>query len=707
MHTRRQFLKITGLTGTVLAVPGLHLVRRIAAEPVPGGSLDPTGIPKYVSPLVIPAAMPRTDTIPLSHGEAADYYKIAVRQFQQQILPASLPRTTVWGYGSVGHPGSFAYPAGTIEAQYGRPVRVKWINDLKNPAGRYLPHLLPVDPTLHWANPPGGAAGRDTRPTFTHTPGPYTGPVPTVPHLHGIEQVAQESDGFPEAWFLPAAINIPAGYATTGTAYDAFRESSALGALWTPGAAVFQYPNLQRATTLWYHDHALGLTRANVYAGPAGFYLLRGGDDDAVAEQLPGPAPQRGDAPGTKYYEIPLVIQDRSFNTDGSLFYPASRKFFDGFTGPYIGNRDSDSDISPIWNPEVFANTMVVNGRTWPYLNVEKRRYRFRILNACNSRFLILKLSKGLPFWQIGADGGFLPAPVMREELLMAPAERADVIVDFTHIPVGTQVLVRNLGPDEPFGGGVPGTDFAAADPGTTGQVLQFCVVPATTEDRSTPPHRLSLPECRPLGRRTHTRQVSLNEVDSDVLPDIGPRAGLLGIVGADGMGMPMMWADAATETPARGSHRGLGNLQPHRGRTPRPPAHGAVPGDESAIRRRDAPTARTGGDRVQGYGDRLSRRDHAHQGTIQCPGPLRLALPHPRARGWRDDASTRGHLTSPLGNHHALHAYCSSSSRYRAPRRARPDGCRSISGSPPAETLVGRYPYRVAHHAGGPHPLR
>jgi spore coat protein A, manganese oxidase len=551
MHTRRQFIKIAGLTGAVLAAPGLDLVRRVVAQ-VPGGSLDPTEIPKYTRALVIPTTMPRTGIAPLPNGEAADYYEIAVRQFQQQILPTSLPRTTVWGYGSVGHPDSFAYPAGTIEAQYGRPLRVKWINDLKDAAGRYLPHLLSVDPTLHWANPPGGRAGRDTRPTFTRTPGPYTGPVPTVPHLHGIERVAQESDGFPEAWFLPAANNIPDHYATTGTAYDAFRASSALGALWRPGAAVFQYPNRQRATTLWYHDHTLGLTRANVYAGPAGFYLLRGGDDDAMADQLPGPAPARGDAPGTKYYEIPLVIQDRSFNADGSLFYPASRKFFDDFDGPYIGQ--DPSDIAPIWNPEVFANTMVVNGRTWPYLNVEKRRYRFRVLNACNSRFLILKLSNGLPFWQIGADGGFLPAPVMREELLMAPAERADVIVDFTHVPVGTQIIVRNLGPDEPFGGGVPGVDFQMADRRTTGQVLQFRVVPATSEDRSTPPHRLHLPECRPLGRRTSTRQVSLNEVDSATLVGIGPRAGLLGTVNGDSMGMPMMWDETATETPALGS---------------------------------------------------------------------------------------------------------------------------------------------------------
>ncbi len=113
-------------------------------------------------------------------------------------------------------PGTFNYPAFTIEAKYQTPVRVKWINDLKSPSGDFLPHLLPVDPTLHWANPPGGNAGRDERPSFSTTPGPYTGPVPIVTHLHGAENVRQESDGYAEAWYLPDAGNIPAGFAPHG-----------------------------------------------------------------------------------------------------------------------------------------------------------------------------------------------------------------------------------------------------------------------------------------------------------------------------------------------------------------------------------------------------------------------------------------------------------------------------------------------------------
>ena len=136
------------------------------------------------------------------------------------------------------------------------------------------------------------------------------------------------------------------------------------------------------------------MTALNVYAGPAGFYLLRGGPDDVPTGMLPGPAPALGDPPGRTYYEIPIAIQDRSFNADGSLFYPDNRAFFEGLAAgaaadPVHPRRGcAASDVSPIWNPEFFGNTMVVNGRTWPSLEVEQRRYRFRLLNGCNSRFL-------------------------------------------------------------------------------------------------------------------------------------------------------------------------------------------------------------------------------------------------------------------------------------------------------------------------------
>ncbi|WP_437987954.1 multicopper oxidase family protein [Sorangium sp. So ce117] len=522
---------------------------------VPGSAptLSGAAIPRYTRPLLIPEVMPMATG--LGAGSAgSDAYEIAVRQIEQHILPPELglPPTTVWSYGSVHHPETFAYPAFTVEARYRRPVRVKWINDLRDPeTGRFLPHLLPVDPTLHWANPPGGAQGRDSRPAFPGDcpPGPYRGPVPIVTHLHGMARMGQENDGYPEAWYLPAATDIPEGYAATGTFYDYYQRTSPLGGLWEPGAAVFQYPNDQRAATLWYHDHTLGITRLNLYAGPAGFYLLRGGPDDLPQGVLPGPAPRTGDRPGARVYEIPLLIQDRSFNDDGSLFYPASRGLAPELADTYIPK----GDIPPIWVPEFFGDVLVVNGQAWPYLEVEQRRYRFRILNGSASRFLILKMDKGLPFWQIGSDGGFLPSPVERGTLLLAPAERADVIVDFSGVRAGAELVLLNLGPDAPFTGG-PQT---AADPATTGQVMQLRVVPSSGADSSTPPHRLELPRLAPLGDAALVRQVSLNDLSSALRPDAGLSVAALGTLEpppGSRAARPLFWHDPITENPALGS---------------------------------------------------------------------------------------------------------------------------------------------------------
>jgi len=583
-------------SSVVLAIGFAVLLEPAALAAIPGGSLDPHSIPKYQAPLVVPPAMPRVKKLNLPGGKSVDVYEIAVRQFEQQILPPGMPKTTVWGYGSVTMPGtvaeggSFHAPSFTIEAKWRTPVRVRWINDLVDAEGNYLPHLLPVDQTVHWANPTGDCrhpspSGRDCA---GRDPEPYRGPVPIVVHVHGAETY-EWADGFPEAWFLPAARNLPDGIYTTGSFYDTFRSSSPLGSSWQPGSVVFEYPNDQRATTLWYHDHALGITRLNVIAGPAGFYLLRGGPDDKVLDRkgkpavLPGPAPALGDPPGTAYYEIPIAIQDRSFNEDGSLFYPTNRAFFEGLAPeqlqiPFIpqdaiypdGTNLGPSDVNPIWNPEFFGNTMVVNGRTWPYLEVEQRRYRFRLLNGCSSRFLILRIEGGLPFWQIGAEGGFLPAPVRLEELLLGPAERADVIVDFSSVPAGTRLRLLNLGPDEPFSGGRPGVDFEPADPATTGQVLEFRVVRAKGRDNTTPPSELVLPPIVPLGAASAVRRLSLNEEESrtvrvettehgDVVlaldgEPFGPVAALLGTLDADGFSNPLGWAQGVTENPAVGA---------------------------------------------------------------------------------------------------------------------------------------------------------
>jgi len=558
-------------------LPWKFKVPKVWAQ-IPGGTLDPALVPKYQTPMLIPPVMPKAGMIKQRGGKNVDYYEISMKQFSQQILPAGLPATTVWGYGAVASASKRGLlihnaPSLTIEAKWNTPVRVKWINDLKNPDGTFLPHLLPVDQTLHWANPPGGTAGRDTRPTFTSTPDPYYGPVPMVTHVHGAVGVGDESDGYAEAWYLPAAGNIPAGYATEGTWYDFFAGKAAanFGATWGPGYATFQYPNANRAATIWYHDHTLGMTRLNVYAGPAGFYIIRGGPDgDGAAIDtrfgtpavLPGPAPKENDKfpPNKTYYEIPIAIQDRSFDADGSLFYPDTRAFFDGITGPYI----PETDISPLWNPEFFGNMMMVTGNTWPFQVVEQRRYRLRFLNGCQSRFLILDFNQipGVEVWAIGNEGGFLAAPVNLtanngNRLPMGLAERADVIVDFTNVPLGNYVL-GNVGPDEPYGGGVPGVNFPVADPASTGQVMQFNVVPAVAPDPTTPPLFLQLPAITPLPPATVTRPLALLEEMSAYFAD-APAETLLGTVAGDpnvapGVWAKRLWMDPVTENPALGA---------------------------------------------------------------------------------------------------------------------------------------------------------
>ncbi|HET9457365.1 MAG TPA: multicopper oxidase [Candidatus Limnocylindrales bacterium] len=579
--SRRSLMKVGMAGGAALFLPwrlGTRPVRAAGHVPL----LEPDDIPKYATPLLVPPAMPRAGKITVRGGRNVDYYELAVRQFQQQILPAGLPKTTVWGYGprvARNGPAIFNAPSLTIEAQHRTPVRVKWVNELRvdpaDPSSDFLPHLLPVDPTLHWANPPGGASGRDSRPTFNGTPGPYAGPVPIVTHVHGAAGVGDESDGYAEAWYLPRAGNIPGTYATEGTWYDFFAGKAASkgflapgSAAWEEGTAVFQYPNSQRASTIWYHDHVLGMTRLNVYAGPAGFYIVRGGPGDTAIDtrsgrraNLPGPAPALGDRPGTEYREIPIAIQDRTFRTDGSLFYPDTRAFFDEITGPYIGEENEPTDISPIWNPEFFGGTMMVNGATWPYLTVERRRYRFRFLNGCDSRFLILDFNDipGVEVWAIGNEGGFLPAPVNLtadngNRLLVGLAERADLIVDFGGVPVGNHVL-RNVGPDEPFGGGEPDGDFDAADPESTGQVMQFRVVPAVGRDRTTPPRFLGLPPIEPLGAATPRPLALLEEMSMHF--DDAPVAAMLGTISGDPVlgaaWTPLMWSDPVSENPSVG----------------------------------------------------------------------------------------------------------------------------------------------------------
>ena len=355
--------------------------------------------------------------------------------------------------------------------------------------------------------------------------------------------------------------------------------------------------------------------------------------------------------PNKTYYEIPIAIQDRSFNDDGSLFYPDTRAFFDEFAGPYI----PESNVSPIWNPEFFGNTIIANGNTWPYQTVERRRYRLRFLNGCQSRFLILDFSDipGVEVWQIGNEGGFLAAPVNLtadngNRLLMGLAERADLIVDFTNVPVGPHVL-RNVGPDEPFGGGVPGVDFDPAHDDSTGQILEFRVVPATAVDPTTPPQFLVLPAIAPLPAETRSRPLALIELESDVHD--GPSEAVLGSV-EGGTAVHRHWADDVTENP------GLGDTEVWEFYNVTADAHPMHVHEVAfeVVNRQAIEFDEEGHTNIHPVGDPRGPEpwESGFKDTvIAYPGevtrlrlkfderrPVRLALPHRRARGQRDDAA-------------------------------------------------------------------
>ncbi len=419
MNSRKLMSRLLPLIALVALLASSTLSHAAPPPPVPAPTLGPKTIVKWVNQLPTPPVYQPTVITDGAGNVVRHEYTIKMSRFMEQILPAPLPMTEVWGYEGaiVGSTVPFqGSPGATFEATRGIPVQVKWINNITGT------HKFAVDPTLHWANP-NMMPMNPPQPWPPFPPGfpAAQSPVPLVTHLHGGE-VQSIYDGHPDAWFTQTGLTGPA-YATD----------------------TYTYLNSQPATTLWYHDHALGITRLNVMSGLAGFYLLRD-PNDTIAPLLPS-------AP----YEIPLAIQDRSFNLDGSLFFPS------------VGINPT---IHPYWQPEFFGNTIMVNGKVWPNLNVQPRQYRFRLLNGSNARFYNLALSNKQPFTQIGAEGGYLPAPVVMSELLIAPGERADVLMDFSALPAGTTLTLMNNA-RTPYPKGAP------PDPQTTGQIMQFTVVAA------------------------------------------------------------------------------------------------------------------------------------------------------------------------------------------------------------------------------------
>ena len=413
----------------------------------------------FVDPLPIPNVISPSGTL---NGDPL--YRVTMQVFRHK-LHRDLPPTTLWGYNGT-------YPGPTFEARRGRPIAVQWMNHLPSR------HMFPIDSTLH-GDQPG------------------TPKVRTVVHLHG-HKVLPDSDGYPEAWFTK-------NFRQTGPFFE---------------NRTYHYPNDQPATQLWYHDHALGATRLNNYAGLSGVYFLR----DRVEDDLELPS----DA-----YEVPLIIQDRFFNPDGSLLYPVEDN-----------GGDPDRRVPPVWIPEFFGDTVLVNGKAWPYLEVEPRKYRFRILNASNARFYHLTLNEsrhdGTPtgrpgpvFNQIGTDGGFLPAPVRLTDLTIGVAERFDVIIDFSG--ADGKFFVLNNDANAPF---PDGTDIIPTN------VMLFKVTKRLSgRDTTSLPRSLAPVPLLSKSSSVKTRDLVLSELDS-ADPYVNP---IIALINAP-------WEDPVTEDPRAGS---------------------------------------------------------------------------------------------------------------------------------------------------------
>jgi spore coat protein A, manganese oxidase len=385
-------------------------------------ALDASSLAPFVDPLPIPAAAKSIGFRPAPDNPTVKvpYHRVAMRAFETKVHRDMKP-TRMWGYGG-------AFPGPTFDLPSGQPVLVEWANELPNK------HFLPIDHTLH-----GAEAGKPE--------------VRAVAHLHG-GKVPPKSDGYPEDWIVPGK------------------------------SAVYHYPNEQDAAMLWYHDHAMGINRLNIFSGLAGAYILR--DETETALRLPAGK-----------YEIPLIICDRMFDKDSQLYYPVS-----------------DKPEAP-WTPEFFGDANLVNGTLFPFLDVQPRKYRFRVLNVSNGRFYRLSLSNKQPFQQIGTDQGLLPTPAQAQKVSIAPGERLDLIIDFKD-SAGAQIVLHD--------------DVVP--------VMQFRVASASVKDDSLVPAALRAIERLPESSAVKTRVLSLDEVDDLVQ---NPVRMLLNESG---------WHDPVTENP-------------------------------------------------------------------------------------------------------------------------------------------------------------
>lgn len=476
----------------------LHANQQIIQE-----VLDGSEIPKFVEPLT---------TFNGKRVDGTKHLKVTAKEFQQKILPSSfyeaLPSkvkyksvatgktvfqidpskgTYLWGYKIKQGDNTFgpSFPAHTIEAQQGDKTHAKYVNHLfafedckgRQLRGPLLQKFLTVDLSFDWANPlqyPMSIQGTDPATGLPlGNPGFYNGPQPMVTHLHGSE-TPSFSDGGPDQWFTPYQKHIGPAFVTNK----------------------YTYPNTQPAATMWFHDHVGGETRMNIYSGQTGFYLLRGEPESSVSPPLPH-----------GHQEIEMLIMDRQFDTFGQIFFPDGNPSDAGLNG-----NPGNPTIHPYGIPEFFGDVICVNGKSWPYLEVEPRRYRFRLVDASNARMYALLLEDQIgntsgptvpTIWQIGSDGGLFDVPVAinsfvpftwnpqdttstpygspvftTPRLFISPAERMDIIIDFTDFEGEIFTLVNDSPAPFPNGG-------TPLDPNES-LVMQFRVTkPLSSPDNS------------------------------------------------------------------------------------------------------------------------------------------------------------------------------------------------------------------------------
>ncbi|QBQ54106.1 multicopper oxidase domain-containing protein [Nitrosococcus wardiae] len=467
--SRRRFLKTGAAVGVGAAFgPWVWTGRKTHADAF---LPDVTLDPATIPQFVNPLPLP--GRIDLTDGGST---QIGMSQINQDLGLGV--NTTVWGYNG-------SYPGPTILARKDVPVAVQWRNNLD---GISYPANVPLDDTLHWAE-----SGNE---------------VPTVPHLHGGHNDS-DYDGLPEYWWTASG--------ETGPRFV---------------TRDYEYDHSQEAGTLWYHDHALGVTRLNVYMGLAGFYLLRDENED----ELINDPNNTGTALPSGPYEAEIVIQDRMFTPDGELYYPHTPDIATQLFGP------ADYPDATVF-AEFFGDVILVNGMAWPFIEVEPRKYRFRLLNGSDTRFYRLFFGGGLKFTQIGTELGMLNAPVEVQSLSIAPGQRADVVVDFSK-HAGKTIIMQN---------NAPGTFRRplVINPKTTGRIMEFRVsLPLNTNIPDLPlptnlrPVHGHLPAVDPT-TATNTRQVALYE-GLDALERLQPLLGTLAGSRA--------WDNPITENPALNS---------------------------------------------------------------------------------------------------------------------------------------------------------